>query len=288
MNKRRKKYKIKVVPVVIATIILIVILAVLISVAISLFNKTKDDDTNITSGGITEVQDDKDDKDEIEETKNDKDKEDNSDDDFLPKGHLDDWNLLLLNSEEGNNIPKDIPFEKVKFDTQYLFEKLNDPYTDMYEAAKKDGITLYLRLGYRSIADQQVHYQASIQRSIEQGMTRDEAIVQTELTTAAPGRSEHHTGLALDLITPEYHMHIYNLDESFAETAAYYWLIENSVNYGFVLRYPADKTEITKRSYEPWHFRYVGVEHALFMKEHNLCLEEYIDLLKEYGRDEVE
>lgn len=283
MNKRRKKYKIKVVPVMIAIVVLILILAMLVGTIVSMVQK-KDKESIGISSGQTSQKEDSNEKEDNKYVANETTQTNTAIDSFLPAGSLDDWNLILLNSEEGNSIPKDIPMEKVKFDTQYIFEKLQDPYTEMYEAAKKDGITLYIRSGYRSISTQQVTYQASIQRYMEQGMSRDEAVTQTNLYTAQPGTSEHHTGLAIDLITPEYHMHIYNLDERFADTEAYHWLIENSVNYGFILRYPADKTEITKMGYEPWHFRYVGTEHAIYMKENNLCLEEYISLLESYGR----
>lgn len=288
MNKRRKKYKIKVVPVIIAIVILILILGALVGTIMSMVNKNDKESIGITNDQISqnvEKEDDEDDKDKEDDKEEEVTTQTNTAiDSFLPAGSLDDWNLILLNTEEANSIPRDIPMDKVKFDTQYMYEKLKEPYTDMYEAAKKDGITLYIRSGYRTISTQQVTYQASIQRYMEQGMSRDEATAQTNLYTEQPGSSDHHTGLAIDVITPEYHMHIYNLDERFAETEAYSWLIENSVNYGFILRYPADKTEITKMSYEPWHFRYVGVEHALYMKENNLCLEEYISLLKSYDR----
>ncbi|WP_423246190.1 M15 family metallopeptidase [Paludihabitans sp. MB14-C6] len=146
----------------------------------------------------------------------------------------------------------------------------------MYDAAKKDGITLYLRSGYRSIATQNVNYQADIQRNINKGYTREQAIIETEKYYARPGQSEHHTGLAFDIITPEYHRDIYTLNEQFAKTKAYDWLVKHCAEYGFILRYPKDKVDITKINYEPWHYRYVGIEHAKKIMENNLCLEEYL------------
>ena len=94
------------------------------------------------------------------------------------------------------------------------------------------------------------------------------------------GHSEHHTGLAFDTITPEYHRDVWSLDDRFADTEAYAWLSEHCWDYGFILRYPRDKQDITRIHFEPWHYRYVGVEHAQFMRDHNLCLEEYIALLR--------
>ena len=85
---------------------------------------------------------------------------------------------------------------------------------------------------------------------------------------ADPGTSEHHTGLAFDLaITGE---------ASFGATKQSVWLAQHCWEYGFIIRYPSDKTAITRISYEPWHVRYVGTEHALIMRDENLCLEEYI------------
>lgn len=92
-----------------------------------------------------------------------------------------------------------------------------------------------------------------------------------------PGHSEHHTGLAFDL-------EIYNVGD-FDGTGEYAYISQNCHKYGYILRYPEDKTTITGISYEPWHFRYVGKEHAYYMHQNNLCLEEYISLLANYPID---
>lgn len=91
--------------------------------------------------------------------------------------------------------------------------------------------------------------------------------------SARPGTSEHQTGLCLDLIS-ENHV---SLDESFAQNPAYAWLTENAHHFGFILRYPADKTEITGYAYEPWHYRFVGVKAATAIHEDGVTLEEYLD-----------
>ena len=123
---------------------------------------------------------------------------------------------------------------------------------------------------------------------MEAGATENEAIRRTNLYYTVPGHSEHHSGLAFDIITPEYHQFVYDLDERFATeepySAAYQWLRDNCARYGFILRYPEDKSVLTRISFEPWHYRYVGVEHAEYITSHNLCLEEYIAMLKEAGR----
>ena len=97
---------------------------------------------------------------------------------------------------------------------------------------------------------------------------------QAATIVSRPGTSEHQTGLACD-ITDEY----YELkNESLENTALYQWMSRHCQEYGFIVRYPKDKEEITGIIYEPWHFRYVGVEAATYMVEHNLCLEEFVAL----------
>lgn len=202
----------------------------------------------------------------------------------LPEGKLTDWNLILLNHGEENKITSEINFQQVKFDTQYVDSRAAQQYKDMCADALKEGITLYLRSGYRSMQTQQVNYNANIERLQNQGLSKEEATVQTNLYYTVPGHSEHHTGLAFDIITPEYHSDIYTLDERFAETDAYAWLLENCADYGFILRYEAHKTDITQINFEPWHYRYVGVEHAKYIEANDICFEEYIELLKANGR----
>lgn len=95
-----------------------------------------------------------------------------------------------------------------------------------------------------------------------------------------PGHSEHHTGLAFDL-----ELYINKTAQDFDGTGDYAWILQNCHKFGYILRYPADKTEITEISYEPWHFRYVGKEHAYYMMKNNLCLEEYIYKLSKFTPD---
>lgn len=91
-----------------------------------------------------------------------------------------------------------------------------------------------------------------------------------------PKTSEHEIGLAVDIVSANYQI----LNEKQETTAVQKWLMEHCIDYGFVLRYPTDKKEITKINYEPWHYRYVGIENAKFMKENDFCLEEFIEYLK--------
>ena len=123
--------------------------------------------------------------------------------------------------------------------------------------------------GHRSIAYQQQLFDERVYAYRQEGLTGQQARAKVRQTVADPGASEHHTGLAFDVaVTGE---------ASFGATKHAVWLREHCWEYGFILRYAADKTHITKISHEPWHIRYVGTEHSLIMRDENLCLEEYID-----------
>jgi D-alanyl-D-alanine carboxypeptidase len=108
-----------------------------------------------------------------------------------------------------------------------------------------------------------------------EGLSQEEATTKAYETVHPAGCSEHETGLALDLTASD----TYTLDEYVAEDATNQWLMDNCYQYGFILRYPTDKVAYTGIDYEPWHFRYVGVEAATFMHDNNLCLEEFYNLL---------
>ena len=101
------------------------------------------------------------------------------------------------------------------------------------------------------------------------------------MVIAVPGTSEHHTGLALDIVTPTYQV----LDDGYATTDAFKWLYENCADYGFILRYPENTTHITGIIYEPWHYRYVGVEVAKYITENNITFEEYIEEISWWLKD---
>ncbi|WP_040196513.1 D-Ala-D-Ala carboxypeptidase VanY [Candidatus Soleaferrea massiliensis] len=123
--------------------------------------------------------------------------------------------------------------------------------------------------GYRSSEDQYRIVQEKQSETLLQNVSS---------LAAAPGYSEHETGMALDLS-------IYTdmgITHDFLGQGKYHWIRENAYRYGFVLRYPQEKTQTTGYDYEPWHYRFVGVPHAGIMQKENICLEEYIDFLKQY------
>ena len=179
--------------------------------------------------------------------------------------------LLLANAE--NPLPQDWSIETEEVQNGYEMDKRAAPaMREMIQAAKEDGVELMLCSAYRSIEKQQQLFDRSQQAYMAQGMSEEEAYAKTATETAIPGTSEHQTGLAADIVTPTYQM----LDAGFADTPAGQWLSEHATEYGFVLRYPQDKQEVTGIIYESWHYRFIGKTHAKLMKESGLCLEEYL------------
>lgn len=179
--------------------------------------------------------------------------------------------LLLANAE--NPLPQDWSIQTEEVQNGYEMDKRAAPaMREMIQAAKEDGVELMLCSAYRSVEKQQQLFDRSQQAYMAQGMSEEEAYAKTATETAIPGTSEHQTGLAADIVTPTYQM----LDAGFADMPAGQWLSEHAAEYGFVLRYPQDKQEVTGIIYESWHYRFVGKTHAKLMKESGLCLEEYL------------
>lgn len=181
------------------------------------------------------------------------------------------WNLVLVNPKI--KLPDSYLETSVivnAFDVQ-MDSRLQKPYEALYNAALADGITLWISSCYRSQELQQELFEREIADNIRNGMTSEAAESAAEVAVARPGYSEHNTGLAIDFngVSPD-----------FKDTKAYQWLQEHAAEYGFVLRYPEGKEAITHIMYEPWHYRYVGVEHAKKMKELGMCLEEYLYYLQ--------
>lgn len=145
-----------------------------------------------------------------------------------------------------------------------------DALMTMLRDAQAQGLTKWqVNAGYRSIAYQQQLFDDRVYAYRQEGLSGSEARAKVRQTVADPGASEHHTGLAFDVAVTG--------APTFATTKQSAWLAQHCWEYGFILRYPADKVDITGISYEPWHIRYVGVEHSLIMRDQNLCLEEYIE-----------
>lgn len=181
------------------------------------------------------------------------------------------WNLILVNDE--NPMEKGYVPELAKLYGNYKVDKrILKPLKDMLNAAKKEGLHPKVCSAYRSVEKQQQLYDTYIGNEVKKGKTYWEALEETTKTTAFPGKSEHALGLSVDIISPSYQV----LDERQKDTPEAQWLLANCYKYGFILRYPPEKADITGISYEPWHFRYVGVEDATRITEMGVTLEEYL------------
>ena len=139
------------------------------------------------------------------------------------------------------------------------------------DSCKSAGSKAVVVSAYRSNSYQAGLYERRIQRFMDQGYSREEAEIEAAKRVAVPGTSEHELGLAMDIVDVNYQ----KLDKQQEDTPAQKWLMANSWKYGFILRYPNEKSDVTGIIYEPWHYRYVGKELAREIYESGLCLEEY-------------
>ena len=183
------------------------------------------------------------------------------------------WNLLLVN--DWNKLPdgydRQVSFVGAGNRRQQADSRMLADLNAMLEAGEIYGIDV--QSGYRAASLQNTLYWRQVNKFRNRGYDETEAQKQAGTIVKRPGYSEHNTGLAVDLGGSGN----FNLDESFANTKAFAWLIENCADYGFILRFPKDKEDITGVIYEPWHYRYVGREAATYIMENNLCLEEYLE-----------
>ncbi len=151
-----------------------------------------------------------------------------------------------------------------------------DAFLSMQKAAAADGVTVWMQSGYRSVKYQTSLYERKTKYYLDKGYDNATAKEKAAAVVNPPGYSEHNCGLAADLNSPEHT----GLDEGFEKTAAFRWLCEHAGDYGFILRYPKDAEDKTEIIYEPWHWRYVGVENAAKINASGLCFEEYIETLQ--------
>ena len=151
-----------------------------------------------------------------------------------------------------------------------------DAFLEMQKAATADGVTVWMQSGYRSVKYQTSLYERKTKYYLDKGYDNATAKEKAAAVVNPPGYSEHNCGLAADLNSPEHT----GLDEGFEKTAAFRWLCEHAGDYGFILRYPKDAEDKTEIIYEPWHWRYVGVENAAKINASGLCFEEYIETLQ--------
>ena len=179
------------------------------------------------------------------------------------------WNLILVNRE--NYIPADYEVQLTELSNgKKVDSRIYPELQEMFNAARAQGYGLFVREGYRTQEEQQQLMDEKIEAYENEGKSKPEAKKLAEQWVAIPGTSEHQLGIAVDI----------NADTSkSSRDDVYKWLEENAHRYGFIKRYPSNKTDITGVINEPWHYRYVGKEVASEIYSQGICLEEYIDTL---------
>lgn len=179
------------------------------------------------------------------------------------------WNLIVVSLTR--EIPEGYKPEVVEVvNSGHDLDKRVAPYYEkMYYAAKKEGIILTPFSGNRSYERQRINYNNLTETYMTRyGIDRKAAQKKAATVILPPGTSEHNIGLAMDIC---------NTYDSFANSKEYAWLTKNAYKYGFILRYPKGKEDVTGIVYEPWHWRFVGTEYAKKIRDSGLCLEEYLD-----------
>lgn len=183
---------------------------------------------------------------------------------------VDAWQYILVNKAN----PIDATFappETFLVNGKYKADsRIKEATLAMFDAAKADGVTLTACSAYRAYDYQQKLFDRM--KAKFSNLSDEAASIEAAKIVAKPGTSEHQTGLALDIVTPTYT----NLNKGFADTKAGKWLKDNAYQYGFILRYPENKTDITQIIFEPWHYRYVGKEAAKIIYDEGLCYEEFV------------
>ena len=169
------------------------------------------------------------------------------------------WYLLLVN--EWNAMPDDFDIETAEVEGGYeVDERVKDALKEMLSDCREAGYSPQIISSFRTRSTQQWLYDHTANKS----------------DTAIPGHSEHECGLAADIIDSSSAGWSDPLIEKQQDLPAQQWLMEHCQDYGFILRYPKDKEDVTGIIYEPWHYRYVGKEHAANIMSNGICLEEYL------------
>lgn len=179
------------------------------------------------------------------------------------------WNLILVNRD--SYIPDDYQVELTELSNgKKVDSRIYPELQEMFNDARAQGYGLFVREGYRTQEEQQQLMDEKIEAYENGGKSKSEAEKLAEQWVAIPGTSEHQLGIAVDI----------NADTTKSSSDdVYNWLAENAHTYGFIKRYPSNKTDITGVINEPWHYRYVGKEAASKIYSQGICLEEYIDTL---------
>ena len=187
------------------------------------------------------------------------------------------WALRLVNAN--NPLPDDFTIDTASipgYDSRLFDARAAADLTAMLDAAQKAGSPLYLVSAYRSVQRQTALFQRKVNEYLAQGKSQQEAEQSAAQWVARPGTSEHNLGLAADIVSADWYSGHSDLTADFEQTGAFEWLARNAPDYGFILRYPQGKQEVTGVEYEPWHYRYVGKQAAREITDAGITLEEYL------------
>lgn len=183
--------------------------------------------------------------------------------------------LTLVNYK--NKVPDNWQVNLVSLNNQQsVDQRAYQALQEMLDDAKKEGMNIIVCSSYRTYDKQKQLFVNKVSEYLKKGYSYNEAQEAASMWVAKPNTSEHQLGLAVDLVSRDNQ----RLDKSQEKTDEQRWLMENCQRYGFILRYPSDKSSLTGVNYEPWHYRYVGKEHAKKITRQGICLEEYLDNLK--------
>lgn len=195
----------------------------------------------------------------------------------IPWTERDAWALLLINAD--NPLPEgyEDSVELTELKGNILIDdRIYNDLQQMMDDCREQELNPLILNGYRTRAQQQELFQSELNKLTISGYSLDNATIEAQKKQPLPGCSEHNAGLAVDIV-PEDSPYLTQDQE---ETGELQWIMDHCHEYGFVMRYPADKTEITGMRYQPWHYRYVGRDAAAYMTEHHLCLEELQKAIK--------
>ena len=182
-----------------------------------------------------------------------------------------DWKLTLVNAT--HPMAEGYRPRVSEIENNYYFDsRAVGELQQMLADGLKEGLDFWICSAYRTMEKQTDLYNNKVSRLQAEGLSYEDAYRQAGTVVAYPGTSEHNLGLAADIVAKDYQL----LDDKQAETPEAKWLKENCWRYGFILRYPTDKTGETGIIFEPWHYRYVGKEAAREIMEQGICLEEYL------------
>ena len=184
----------------------------------------------------------------------------------------------LVNAQ--NPLPENFTVETARisgYDERLFDKRAASDLETLLADAEAAGCKLYLVSSYRSVERQAALFLRKTNSFLAEGFDQAEAERQAAMWVARPGTSEHNTGLAADLVSADWYAHHDDLTADFEETPEFAWLYEHCAEYGFILRYPRGKENITGVTYEPWHYRYVGKQAAAEIMQAGSTLEEYTE-----------